>query len=457
MILTRPLLALATLIAIALPTVAEGEPLWPENPRVEERPRDLPPWLIASRLGQPVEDRPRGDAGLSDMSAVLLRDAPSAAVQPDPLTLRSTGEDDSSDLRVLLGKGERWHLMRFGAAAAARPQEAQITAYGAVAYVPPSLAAARPEGGLGYGPVVAPGAAFGLGIEDQEEPVSLGLKGSISDLEGGVEYRSVGRRLERLVSGAPSHRDREGTEVWVAQRLGLLRLRLSQSDLVDNVDRNPVLPRTTRAQTALSAQVAPPGWPIFGLAYATGDSERLWLTADGHLRLTDEQTFDSFSGSAYYGAPRWDVSGSSTYITSRDVARPDHEMTMLYHDLRLTLRPIESLAVTPALGAGLERYDWSETRSNTTSASLQVTYGPPTSWWKLWTFGAYNASRASDGTVDGRTMSLSGGLSCGLGRLLGGPTTLSFQAGYERYDDSVYRDSSARGAFGLVRLRVVSF
>ena len=54
-------------------------------------------------------------------------------------------------------------------------------------------------------------------------------------------------------------------------------------------------------------------------------------------------------------------------------------------------------------------------------------------------------------------MSLSGGLSCGLGRLLGGPTTLSFQGGYERYDDSVYRDSSARGVLGLVRLRVVSF
>jgi hypothetical protein len=391
------------------------------------------------------------------MSAVLLRDAPGAAVEADPLTLRSTREDESADLRVLLGKGERWHLKRFGAAAASRPQEAKVTAYGAVAYVPPSLASSRPEGGLGYGPVVAPGAAFGLGIEDQEEPVSLGLKGSISDLEGGVEYRSVGRRLERLVSGAPSHRDREGTEVWVSQRLGLLKLRLSQSELADNVDRNPALSRTTRAQTALSAQVAPRSWPILGLAYATGDSERVWLTGDGRPRVTDEQVFDSFSSSAYYGASRWEVSTSSTYVTSRDAARLDHEMTMLYHDLRLTLRPLESLAVTPAVGTGLERYEWSETRSSTSSASLLLTYAPPASWWKLWTFGAYNASQASDGTVDGRTVSLSGGLSCGLGRLLGGPTTLSFQAGYERYDDSVYRDSSARGVFGLVRLRVASF
>ena len=457
MMITRPLLALAVLIAIALPTTAAGESQWPEDPRVEERPPDLPPWLLASRFGRPLDDRPRDDAGLSDMSAVLLRDAPSTAVQSDPLTLRSTGEDDSSDLRVLLGKGERWHLMRFGAAAASRPQEAKVTAYGAVAYVPPSLASSRPEGGLGYGPVVSPGAAFGLGLDEQEEPVSLGLKGAISDLDGGAEYRSVGKRFERLVSGPPSQRDREGTEVWVAQRLGLVRLRLSQSDLADNVDRNLALPRTTRNQTAISAQLTPRGWPIFGLTYAKGDSERVWLTGDGLPRATEEQTFDSLSGSAYYGAPRWDVSASSTYIASRDVARSDHEMTMLYHDLRLTLRPLESLVVAPALSTGLDRYEWSDTRSNTTSASLLLSYGPPTSWWKLWTLGAYNASQSSDGTVDGRTMSLSGGLSCGLGRILGGPASLSFQAGYERYDDSVYRDSSARGVFGLVRLKVVSF
>lgn len=460
MIITRPLLALAILLAIALPAAAAGEAQGEsqsEDPRVEDRPPDLPPWLFASRLGQSLEDRPRDGGGLSDLNAVLLRDAPSAAIQSDPLTLRSTGEDDSSDLRVLLGKGERWHLMRFGAAAVSSPQEAKVNAYGAVAYVPPSLAASRPEGGLGYGPVVAPGAAFGLGLDEQEEPVSLGFKGSLSDFEGGAEYRSVGRRLERLVSGPPSQRDREGTEVWVAQRLGLLRLRLSQSDLADNVDRNPALPRTTRSQTAIGAQIAPRSWPIFGLTYATGDSERVWLNADGNPRTTEQQTFDSVSGSAYYGGPRWDVSASSTYITSRDVARTDREMTMLYHDLRFTLRPVESLVVAPAVSTGLDRYEWSETRSNTTSASLLLAYGPATSWWKLWTLGAYNASQSSDGTMDGRTLSLSGGLSCGLGRLLGGPTSLSFQAGYERYDDSVYRDSSARAVFGLVRLKVASF
>ena len=52
------------------------------------------------------------------------------------------------------------------------------------------------------------------------------------------------------------------------------------------------------------------------------------------------------------------------------------------------------------------------------------------------------------------TNAIDGLLACAV---VDGHNGLSFQAGYERYDDSVYRDSSARGLFGLVRLKVVAF
>jgi len=55
-------------------------------------------------------------------------------------------------------------------------------------------------------------------------------------------------------------------------------------------------------------------------------------------------------------------------------------------------------------------------------------------------------------------MSLSGGLSCGLGRLLGGPTRPVLPGGgTSATDDAVYRDSSSRGLFGLGGVKVVSF
>jgi hypothetical protein len=452
----RPLLALAAglIVIVAAPAAAHAESRWPASPEVAERPPDLPPWLLASRLGRPVEDDASAAAALSDMSALLLRETPVAPIVADPLTVRSTGEADVGDLRVLLGKGERWHLLRVGAIAASRPQEARVSAYGAMPYLPTGP---RPEGAPGYGPVVVPGADFDLALEELEEPVSLGLRGGIQGLEGGVDYRSVGKRLERLVSGPASQRDREGTEVWVAQSLGLLRLRLSQSDLADNVDRDPALPRTRRTQGAVSGQIATPSWPILGLTYARGGSERVWWTGDGATRARDEQTSDTVTAGLYYGVTRWDLSMSSTYVTSRDVDRPDHAMIMRYHDLCLTLRPTDALMVVPAVGTGLERSEWSETQSEAGSASLLLSYAPVARGWALWALGAYAARRSSDRTVDGQTWGWSGGLSWNLGRGLGGPATLSLQAGYDRYDDAVVRDSSVRSVFGLVRLRIAAF
>jgi hypothetical protein len=442
--ITRPLVVLAfVLIAVALPMgMAHGGSQWPADASVDELPPDLPPWLIASRLGRPLDDPARDDvSGLSDLGAVLLRDTP-GPVEADPLTLRTSTGADSTDLRALLGRSERWQLMRFGAAAGSS-QEVKVTAFGSVAYLPRTLMAARPDAGLGYGPL----AAASLGLDDQEEPVSLGFKAELNGLEGGAEYRSVGKRLEPIVSVPASQRDREGTEVWVAQRVGLLRFKLSQSDLSDNVDRNPAVPRTNRTQTAISTQIIPRGWPIFGLTYATGDLERTWLTAEGRPRAVERQSFDSLVASVYY----------SSYGYSRDLGNTDREMTSLYHDLTLTLRPVKSVTVMPSVSTGVDRYEWSSGRYQTGTMSLLLNYSPTASAWKVWTLGAYSTSQTSDGTVDGRIMSVSGGLACGLGKIFGGRASVSVEAGYDRYVDAAYPDSSSRGAFGLVLLKLTSF
>src|SRR5262245_32668614 len=134
----RPLTAVSILLLmLALPIgAAHAADDSPVDGGVAERPPDLPSWLIASRLGRPLDDGEDGMGGgsLRDLDAVLLRESPTT-IQPDPLTLRTSGED-SSDLRAFLGRGERWHLMSFGANAGSRPQEVRISAYGAVAYVP---------------------------------------------------------------------------------------------------------------------------------------------------------------------------------------------------------------------------------------------------------------------------------------------------------------------------------
>ena len=180
-------------------------------------------------------------------------------------------------------------------------------------------------------------------------------------------------------------------------------------------------------------------------------------TFSGRTRTVERQTFDSVAGSAYYGTSWIDLSGTSTYSYSREPGRSDPDMTSLYHDLSLTLRPVKVIAVTPSLSTGVDRYEWSSTSYQSGSASLLLTYTPTASRFSLWTLGAYTTSQSTDRTVDGRTISVSGGLACGLGQILGGRASVAVQAGYDRYVDGIYPDSSTRGAFGLVLFKVASF
>jgi hypothetical protein len=263
----------------------------------------------------------------------------------------------------------------------------------------------------------------------------------------------VGKRLERVIT-QPAWKDREGGEAWVAQRLGWVRLRLSRSDLTDNVERNPALPRTTREQTALTAEVASPAWPVLGLTYAAGDTERVRLTGDP--RPAEGQEFESLTASAYHAGTRWSVAASSTYSEIRDVLRPDAESATMYHDLSLELRLLDSVSVVPAITVGQERYEDS-VQSDTGSGSLTVGYDPPRQRWRASTTLTYTMNRTSDGLADGRGVSASGALAWKLGKLLGRPVTLTFEAGHDRYRDRLYSGASSQSVFGFVLVQFPAF
>jgi hypothetical protein len=388
-----------------------------------------------SPLPRPASPAPAG----VDVLAVELP-APVVSDSNLPLLSASVSDRESTDLRLLLADGERWRLVEFGAAASWRPLTAKLTAFGQLPYV----AAGLPERA----------AAF----DDDHDFASLGVKGEVEGFEAGVQYRSVGKRLERLVKAPKGLKDREGHELWVAQRLGLLKLRLSDSELTDNVDRSPALPRTTKDQTAVSAAMAVPEWPVFELTYATGDSTRVRLTPEGREGTPERFDFESVTGSAsYYGGPAWDVSASSTFSQSRRAFRPQDETATTSQELSLTLRLLESVTAVPTLSLGQERYTWSSMRTDTSAAGLTVSYAPPARGWSASTFASYTATRTSDRSIDGRSVSIIATVNCALGRWLPKRSSVSFEAGYDRYVDGVVPESSSRAISGFVMLRIAGF
>ncbi len=397
---------------------------------------------LVSALLRVEDPRPMLSTALRPDGPVALVDEPiPPPVGPElPLLTTSATDREPTDLRLLVADAERWRLVEFETAATWRPLAAKLTAFGQLPYTLSERSDRTP--------------AFG----ETQEPAALGVEGEVGDFEAGAQYRSVGKRLDRLVGAPRTLRDREGHEVWMAQRLGLLKLRLSDSELSDNVDLNPALPRTTRDQTAITAELSLPAWPMLRVSYAAGEASRVRLTPEGHEGSPERRQFESVTGSAYYyGGPGWDVTASSTVGLSRLALRPQDETATLNQDPSLTLYLRDSVTVAPILSLGLERWAPSAVRSDTGTAGLTLSYAPPAGRWSASTFVGYTATRTSDGSTDARNVSLTGALTCALGRLLPARATVSFEAGYDRFVDAAVPDSAARAVSGFVVLKITGF
>lgn len=403
-----------------------------------------PLWLIAlasypSSVSLPPRwEDPRPASGLTTFDLVSRGDRPAGPLDARRFSLTVDGSHTrSSDLRMLVETGERWHLVKFGVVANPRPLRARITVYAELPYV-----AADP-----WGPMPMPG--------DPDEPAFLGVRGETGGFEVGVEYRSVGKRLERIVKVPGARKDRRGHEVWMAQRLGLLRVRLSQSRLSSNVDRNPALPRTTEEQTAVTAEWAIPSWPVLGLTYAVGDSERQWLTPERRARGPERREFERVTGATSWAGAWWEVVASSTLTQSRHVVQPHTALQIMSHDLSLSLRPVDAVTIVPAVS--LDRARYRTARSETGSASLGLVYTPSKSRWSASSVLSATTTRTSEGAVDERSLSVHGALGYDLRKLFVVPSTLSLEAGYDRYLDAVYSRNSSTAVSVFLLLKVAAF
>lgn len=349
----------------------------------------------------------------------------------EPFTLRTSVTDtEPLDLRTL-ARGERWHLARFDAVALSPGLDTQLSAYGRVAYVPGNAGPVEPS---------------------TDDPVSIGLRGKLGDFELCAEYRSVGKRLERVLGDGG--RDQETAQVWLARRFGPMRLKLSQAELSDNVDKNPALPRTTRVQTALTAELLPADWAVVGVTFASGDLERARLGPAARERAPERYGFNSMTASVYHDAGWWGAGVSATYTRTRDLAASNRDSEGLYQDASVWMRFVETLTVTSSAGAGQEQYLWSGATSDSASGWLSVTYTPPRSRWHAWTVAGGTLYTSSDRSADGRTVNVGAGIGWDLSRWLGARSTVSVEAGYDRYMDGISPGGSSRSLFGLVLLTV---
>jgi hypothetical protein len=283
----------------------------------------------------------------------------------------------------------------------------------------------------------------------------VGLKGSWGGLDAAVRYESVSRGLEPIV-GPTLKTDQEGSEAWLAARLGVLRLKASVGETWTNVADDAHQPRTTTTQGALALELTLPTASLVSVSVSRGNVVLCAPTESGGARRLAAHEVDSLVATLYHwGGPEWAMTLSTTYAVSAELGRLGPESAAVSHDLSASYQPIAALTIVPALSLG-EQDPETGVGSRYQSASLTVTAAPLVGPLDLTLFGAWTRSHTTDGAYDGRTVNASASLVLNL-RQSAPRTTLALQAGYSRDFDAASRLSGYEEVRGLVLLRIAAF
>jgi hypothetical protein len=289
-----------------------------------------------------------------------------------------------------------------------------------------------------------------LAVKEAWGPVTLGAR---------VESASPG--LDR-VTGGRVKTETEGAEAWVEGREGPAGLRLSGGQFWDNLANSPWQPRTTKTQGGAAADVALPVGLTVSLSYQGGvaDSEPgprpRGLATVGVSGSTFHNLTSSLSCSGQAGA----LTISSTYVPSRDVRDPERETRSSSHDLSATLRLPASITITPALGIAEDTDEWSGARSQTTSASVSVSWASVLEGVDLSVSGSYAGSQMTGDigdTYDATAVNAAAGVVWRLRRAARVETSLAFEVGSNHNVDKVTAAAGYAEVYGVVTLRIASF
>ena len=289
-----------------------------------------------------------------------------------------------------------------------------------------------------------------LAVKEAWGPVTLGAR--MESARPGLEG----------VTGGPVKTETEGAEAWVEGREGPAGLRLSGGQFRDNLANYPWQPQTTKTQGGAAADAALPVGLTLRLSYQGGVAESApgsqprGLTTVGPSGSTFHNLTSSLSRSGQAGA----LTISSSYVPSRDVRDPERETQSFRQDLSATLRLPVSITITPALGIAGDTYEWSGARSQTTSASLSVSWASVLEGVDLSLSGSSARSQMTGdigATYDGTAVNAATGVVWRLRRAARVKTSLAFEVGSNYYFEKVTAAVGDAEVYGVVTLRIVSF
>lgn len=263
----------------------------------------------------------------------------------------------------------------------------------------------------------------------------------------GTDYRFVGKDFQGLITtDVPS--DQERVTLWGKWRLGVVQMRTSLAEWWDNVDDDPNQPRMTTVQGEVALDIDLPALPRVDFTYARSATE----SSDSHNPQRYWQ--DTLGVTLYYNRSLWQATLASMYATTTDRYQSDRGSATFHNEFSVLYHPIAAFTITPTVRYGTTWFRPSEAQTNTSAASLSLTYLQIFEALNVTVYGGYERTKSSDGYVHTRTLDTAATFGWDLGMSPLGEVGLSFKVVYNNYLDYIYDTTSSSDVLGEIRLRL---
>lgn len=301
---------------------------------------------------------------------------------------------------------------------------------------------AQNQGGAGWLQSRIPGDTTG---DASQRMIRLGLTGTAGSVRYGILSRSAGQAFLQVP-------DQTRREVWGEWTSGGTSFRSAFGQQWNNVIEDSTRPRLEQTYGKFGVAWKRPVWPEITLTYAHNS---LNSTLDPLGIAPQRNHSHSLESALAYDGMGWNARLASTYILGNDLLRGGAEYTVRMQTFTATVRPLDTLTISPTLGYREEVRDWSEVRIHSPSASVALQYrqSPEILFSAM---GNYAGIRSSDGLIDTVHMGGRGRLAWDIQKSREWTTLISLEAGYNRMTHRATFATGTEDISGLLRVVLAS-
>ena len=185
-------------------------------------------------------------------------------------------------------------------------------------------------------------------IDNDNRLINLTLDGKSSFLNYGIKYQNIGLNYSSLIKATEKNikKDSAGFNYWVGRDIDNLNLKLTYSDMWDNVKLDPTKPQYNEKLTGLSSTYAISSWPYSAitLAYKFGDRKTTYVPLK---KQSYSGSVNQVSALFYLSYDNLDVSVGSTLENKKNAINAQDKTQSISYYLSASFSPISSVYITP--------------------------------------------------------------------------------------------------------------